>query len=123
MKMNRLITPQVEEDFKDYPLYSQDGKKKDAVCVCAFGAGNVRWYAMEADIREDDTTFFGVVTGLYETEYGYFSANEMANVKVNNPALGVDIVVEQLPLLRNVPLGEIADSELQDFLSRLYDKD
>lgn len=121
--MNRLITPQIEKDFKDYPLYSQDGKEKDAICVCAFGAGDVRWYALEAGIREDDTIFFGVITGLFETEYSYFSAREMESVKVNNPELGVDLVVEQLPLLRNVPLGEIADKELQDFLSRLYDQD
>ena len=29
---SRLITPQLAEQFKQYPLYSQDGKKKDAIC-------------------------------------------------------------------------------------------
>lgn len=30
---SRLITPTLEERLKSYPLYSQDGKGKDAVCV------------------------------------------------------------------------------------------
>ena len=28
---NRLITPELEKAMQDYPLYSQDSKKKDAV--------------------------------------------------------------------------------------------
>lgn len=31
--MNRLMTPRLEEAFKDFPLYSQDGRGKEAVCV------------------------------------------------------------------------------------------
>lgn len=30
--MCRLMTPMLEEALKGYPLYSQDGKGKDAVC-------------------------------------------------------------------------------------------
>ena len=33
---SRLITPVLEEILKSYPLYSQDGKGKDAVCVAIF---------------------------------------------------------------------------------------
>ena len=40
---NRLITPELEEALKGYPLYSQDGKKKDATCIVVFSLGNVRW--------------------------------------------------------------------------------
>lgn len=43
---SRLITPQLAEQFKQYPLYSQDGKKKDAICQCVFFIGKVRWYVL-----------------------------------------------------------------------------
>ena len=38
---SRLITPVLEEILKSYPLYSQDGKGKDAVCVAIFFIGHV----------------------------------------------------------------------------------
>ena len=40
---SRLITPVLEERLKSYPLYSQDGKGKDAVCVAIFFIGHVRF--------------------------------------------------------------------------------
>ena len=39
---NRLITPELEKAMQDYPLYSQDSKKKDAVCIAVFFIGNAR---------------------------------------------------------------------------------
>ena len=45
---NRLITPELEEALKSYPLYSQDGKKKDATCIVLFTLGNIRWYIFNA---------------------------------------------------------------------------
>ena len=77
---NRLITPELEEALKGYPLYSQDGKKKDATCIVVFSLGNVRWYIMEGQREGDDFTLYGIVAGLQETEYGYASANEMASI-------------------------------------------
>ena len=44
---SRLITPVLEERLKSYPLYSQDGKGKDAVCVAIFFIGHVRWFVLE----------------------------------------------------------------------------
>lgn len=44
---SRLITPQLAEQLKQYPLYSQDGKKKGAICQCVFFLGNLRWYVLE----------------------------------------------------------------------------
>ncbi len=32
----KLITKQLEKELAKYPLYSQDGKVKDAVVVCKF---------------------------------------------------------------------------------------
>ena len=54
---NRLITPDLEKAMKDYPLYSQDSKKKDALCIAVFFIGNARWYILEGQ-RENDTATF-----------------------------------------------------------------
>ena len=35
---NRLITPDLEKAMKDYPLYSQDSKKKDALALQCFSS-------------------------------------------------------------------------------------
>ena len=53
---SRLITPQLAEQFKQYPLYSQDGKKKDAICQCVFFIGKVRWYVLEGQPEGNDFT-------------------------------------------------------------------
>lgn len=33
---NRLVTPELREALSDYPLYSQDAKGKDALCIAVF---------------------------------------------------------------------------------------
>lgn len=53
--MNRLLTPKFEEAIKDYPLYSQDGKARAAVCVAIFTIGNIRWFVLEGGKEGDDT--------------------------------------------------------------------
>ena len=55
---SRLITPVLEEILKSYPLYSQDGKGKDAVCVAIFFIGHVRWFVLEGQPEGNDTTLF-----------------------------------------------------------------
>lgn len=35
-KTNRLITSELQKRLADYPLYSQDGKHKDALCIACF---------------------------------------------------------------------------------------
>ena len=72
--MCRLQTPQLEEALKDYPLYSQDGKGKEAICRAIFALGSARWFILEGEREGDDTIMFGVVTGLIEgstSGYGY----------------------------------------------------
>lgn len=113
---NRLITPELREAFAAYPLYSQDGKQKDAVCVCAFELANIHWYILEGQEEGGDFTLFGIVTGMCETEYGYISANGLADISVQGWR------VRQTPHIRQTPLSQITDRELQYFLSRLYNK-
>ena len=60
---NRLITPELTEALSSYPLYSQDAKKKDALCIAVFYLGNIRWYIMEGQQEGNDFTLYGIVTG------------------------------------------------------------
>ena len=121
---SRLITPTLEERLKSYPLYSQDGKGKDAVCVAIFFIGHVRWFVLEGQQEGNDTTLFTIVCGLHETEYGYTSVNEMESVKVDGSKYGVDEIfrVEQLDGFKPVRLKSIPDEDLQTFLNRMEKK-
>lgn len=49
--MCRLMTTQLEEALKGFPLYSQDGKGKDAICRAIFALGGVRWFILEGEKR------------------------------------------------------------------------
>ena len=63
---NRLITPDLEKAMKDYPLYSQDSKKKDALCIAVFFIGSARWYILEGQREYDDFVLFGIIVGWAE---------------------------------------------------------
>lgn len=121
---NRLVTPELEKALRDYLLYSQDSKKKDAKCVAVFGIGSAKWYILEGQTEGTDFTLYGIVVGLMETEYGYFSSNEMAEVTIDASRFGLGkLHVEQDKGFKACKLAEIEDDELQSFLSRMYDKD
>ena len=118
---NHIVTPELIEMFKNYPLYSQDDKKTDAMCVALFRIGNIRWYMLEGNVEHDDFIFFGIVLGLYETEYGYHSANEMANISYNASMYGQGTLrIERDESFKPCKLSEIDDTELQNFLGKLY---
>ena len=81
--MCRLMTPRLEEALEGYPLYSQDGKGKEAVCRAIFALGAVRWFILEGEREGNDTILFGIVVGLAEDEYGYISLNELSEVELD----------------------------------------
>jgi len=119
---NRLVTEELVSTFKGYPLYSQDGKKKDALCIAVFHIGNIRWYIMEGQPQDGDFIFYGIVVGMVEVEYGYASANEMASIQVDASRYGLGVLqVEQNKGFEPRTLASIKDADLQAFLSRLYD--
>lgn len=86
---NRLITGTLQASFKEYGLYSQDGKRKDAMCIAVSYKGKIRWYMLEGQSEGNDYTFYGIVVGLQETEYGYVSANEMADITIDGSKYGL----------------------------------
>ena len=120
---NRLVTERVRTLLADYPLYSQDAKQKDAVCRCVFRIGHIRWYILEGQEEGNDFTFYGIVLGLFENEYGYVSANEMQSIKVDASRKGLGMLQVE-PDLKFEPckLSEIDDDELQAFLRMFYDE-
>ena len=77
------MTTQLEEALKGYPLYSQDGKGKDAICRAIFALGGVRWFILEGEKEGNDTILFGIVIGLMEDEYGYISLNELSEIELD----------------------------------------
>ena len=119
---NRLITPELTEALSSYPLYSQDARKKDALCIAVFHLGNIRWYVLEGQPEGNDFTLYGIVTGLHETEYGYLSAKEMAGITYDASEFGLGTLRIELDKgFKPCSLAEVEDTELQAFLSRLYD--
>jgi len=119
---NRLFTPQLEEALKNYPLYSQDSRERDAICNAVFSIGNVRWYVLEGEKEGSDFTLYGIVVGLQATEYGYASLGEMSEISLDASAYGMGtLTVEREEDFKPCPLSEIQDVELQRFLSGLYD--
>lgn len=120
--MCRLQTPQLEETLKDFPLYSQDGKGKDAVCRAIFVLGSARWFILEGNREGDDTIMFGIVIGLIEDEYGYVSLNELSDIELDLTAKGYGKHrVTQLTNFQPRPLKEINDIRLKHFLARFED--
>ena len=64
--MCRLMTTQLAEALEGYPLYSQDGKGKEAVCRAVFALGSVRWFILEGNREDDDVILFGTGTSKFK---------------------------------------------------------
>lgn len=75
IRRHKLMTEELKAKIPK--LYSQENEKDPMVYVKYFTPrSNWTWYATEFD---GEDTFFGLVKG-FETELGYFSLDEMANV-------------------------------------------
>lgn len=117
--MCRLMTPQLEEALKGFPLYSQNGKGKDAVCHVIFALGSVRWFILEGEAEENDIILFGIVIGLMEDEYSYISLNELSEIELDLTAQGLGkLQVRQQPNFQPTELRLLNDKRLQRFLAR-----
>lgn len=115
--MTLLTNKMKEEISKDYPLYSQDGKGKNATCVAKFFLGSCTWYITEGNFEDGDFIMFGIFASENEHEYGYVSLKEMESVNVKG------FVIERDLHFDRQPLKDIKDSNLQSYLSRFYDED
>ena len=117
--MCRLMTPQLAETLKDFPLYSQDGKGKEAVCHAIFALGSIRWYILEGETDGKDTILFGIVIGMMEDEYGYISLNELSEVELDYTKQDIGkLQVRQQENFQPTKLSQLKDERLQRFLAR-----
>lgn len=117
--MCRLMTPQLEEALKGFPLYSQNGKGKEAVCRAVFAFGSVRWFILEGEAEENDIILFGIVIGLMEDEYSYISLNELSEIELDLTAQGLGkLQIRQQPNFQPTELRLLNDKRLQRFLAR-----
>lgn len=87
-----LLTDEIKELFKQYPLYSQDGKGMDSVVLVKYfnpcGAGT--WLITEAEEQEDgDYLLFGYCH-IFCWEWGYVMLSELQNLK-----LPFDLTIER----------------------------
>ncbi len=120
--MCRLQTPQLEEALKDFPLYSQDGKGKDAICRAIFAIGSARWFILEGESEDGDTIMFGIVIGLLEDEYGYVSLKELSEVELDLTSQGYGkLQVRQQANFKPTALKNLRDDRLRNFLARFED--
>ena len=117
--MCRVMTPQLEEALKGFPLYSQNGKGKEAVCRAVFALGSVRWFILEGEAEENDIILFGIVIGLMEDEYSYISLNELSEIELDLTAQGLGkLQIRQQPNFQPTELRLLNDKRLQRFLAR-----
>ena len=78
----KLMTPQLEKAFENYPLYSQDGKGENATVIVKYfnpiGAGT--WLITEGEKQPNgDWLFFGYCH-IFEWEWGYVALSELESV-------------------------------------------
>ena len=100
-----------------YPLYSQESKKADAICVAKLFFGNYTWYITEASFENGDLMMFGVTVNDYGAEFGYISYNELEKLTWHGWRC-----VERDKYFKKCKLSEIDDETLQAKLHAMYDK-
>ena len=99
----KLWTKEIEQKAKKFPLYSQDGKGKDAEVIVKYFNPYGAFTALipEASMQEDgDWLCFGYIYH-FEWEWGYILLSEIENTKVN-------LFGCQLPLERDLYVKENA---------------
>ena len=79
-----LLTNEIINKFKEYPLYSQDGKGENSVVLVKYfnpcGAGT--WLITEAEEQPDgDWLLFGYCH-IHYFEWGYVMLSELENLKL-----------------------------------------
>lgn len=103
-----LLTEEIKESLRKYPLYSQDGKRENSFCSAKFffPSGAWTWYITEANLETGE--LFGVtINAQGEAEWGYISLSELESVRVMSLGVERDVFFEPRTL------KEIKDPYLQ----------
>ena len=113
----RLMNAELAESLKKFPLYSQDGKKADAVVVAKyfFPATALTWYVTEGRKENDDYLFFGLVVGMdTSAEMGYFSLSQLSELNV------CGLKVERDIYFQPKKLSEICHKPVKDYINHYF---
>ena len=113
----RLMNKELAESL---PLYSQDGKKADAVVVAKyfFPATALTWYVTEGRKEDDDYLFFGLVVGTdTSAEMGYFSLSQLLAINVYG------LRVERDMYFKPKKLGEICNKSVKEYIDHYFKED
>lgn len=104
-----ILTDELIELFKDFPLHSQNTEEDPFVVAKLFdNSGMATWYLIGLDPKVK--VAFGYVTGLVADEWGYVSISELEEIK--HPFFGIprierDLYFTQAPVSQIIPgLGE-----------------
>lgn len=112
----KLLTKEIVEKFKKYPLYSQDNvegmnKKVLVKFFNPYGVGT--WVITEASWQEEeqDWLMYGLAELGYGYEWGYVSFNELNSLRVN--VFGAKLPIERDMYIGNCKVRDLVrESEL-----------
>ena len=121
------MNAELAESLKKFPLYSQDGKKADAVVVAKyfFPATALTWYVTEGSeedddylffgLEDDDYLFFGLVVGTdTSAEMGYFSLSQLSELNV------CGLKVERDIYFQPKKLSEICNKSVKEYIDHYF---
>lgn len=79
-----LMTKELEERFKQYPLYSQEGKGLESEVVVKYfnPCGRGTWLITEGEKQDDGNWLFYGYCNLFEWEWGYVMLSELESVRL-----------------------------------------
>ena len=122
---NRLLTAELLEALKPFPLYSQEETRiHEQKALAAFAIGPIRWYITEGSPEGDTFTFFGLVCGMSDTpELGYINADELAAVRTSAYPYGfprgIELCVAPVQDFKPCKLKEIEDPRVKHYCDRM----
>lgn len=79
-----LMTKELEKQFVEYPLYSQEDKGMDSEVVVKYfnPCGIGTWLITEGEKQEDGDWLFYGYCNLFEWEWGYVTLSELESVQL-----------------------------------------
>ena len=99
----QLLTAELSAQIP--PLYSQEDTSLEDKMIYAkffFPAGGWTWFVTEGEEEGGDYRMFGYVIG-HESEWGYFSLNELESIKING------LTVERDPYFTPATFKEVIE--------------
>ncbi|MCQ2087451.1 MAG: DUF2958 domain-containing protein [Bacilli bacterium] len=98
----QLMTSELENKLKEFKLYSQEGKGKQAKVIAHYFLANMDWYVLEGNKEGEDFRFFGITDfhNDFGPEYGYFMLSDLKGtfnmpVIINGKQTTLPVMIER----------------------------